>query len=114
MIINIGQLDCSLEAAIAGHPIARHNLACYEGRNFRFDRAVKHYIISANLGYDQSIQALKGFHKEGAISKEDFAAALRAHKAVVDATKSPQRREAARAEVAERSFSLFSITKMDT
>eukprot|EP00984_Skeletonema_dohrnii_P013630 scaffold5653_cov95-Skeletonema_dohrnii-CCMP3373.AAC.5 len=79
------------EAAIGGHPDARYNLAMEEGRNERFDRAVKHFIIAANLGLDESIQALKGCYKYGDVSKEDFAAALRAHHAVVDATKSPQR-----------------------
>jgi len=79
------------EAAIAGHPTARYNLGCYEERNCRYDRAVMHWIIAANLGHDGSIQALKKCYKHGDISKEDFAAALRAHQAVVDATKSPQR-----------------------
>ena len=81
-------------AAIGGHPKARHNLACYEGRNDRIDRAVKHLIIAANLGYDDSIQELKKCYAHGLVSKEDFAAALRAHQAAVDATKSPQREAA--------------------
>eukprot|EP00984_Skeletonema_dohrnii_P028893 scaffold19089_cov156-Skeletonema_dohrnii-CCMP3373.AAC.6 len=80
-----------VEAAIAGHPDARYDLAVNEGRNGRIDRAVKHFIIAANLGDDNSIQALKGCYKYGDVSKEDFAAALRAHQAAVDATKSPQR-----------------------
>eukprot|EP00985_Skeletonema_marinoi_P013563 scaffold6749_cov89-Skeletonema_marinoi.AAC.2 len=80
-----------VEAAIAGHPNARYNLAVNEERNCRFDRAVKHFIIAANLGHDGSIQALKGCSKHGDVSKEDFAGALRAHYAAVDATKSPQR-----------------------
>jgi len=84
-----------VEAAIAGHPDARYNLGCYEEENSRFDRAVKHFIIAANLGDDDSIQALKGCYKYGDISKEDFAAALRAQHAAVDATKSPQREAAA-------------------
>eukprot|EP00984_Skeletonema_dohrnii_P018339 scaffold8542_cov76-Skeletonema_dohrnii-CCMP3373.AAC.2 len=79
------------EAAIAGHPVARYNLAGYEWDKERFDRAVKHFIIAANLGYDDSIQGLKDCYKDGHVSKEDFAAALRAHQAAVDATKSPQR-----------------------
>jgi TPR repeat protein len=81
------------EAAIAGHPVARHNLGCYEGMNGRMERAVKHLIIAANLGYDDSIKGLKEYYANGQVSKEDFAAALRAHKAAVDATKSPQREE---------------------
>jgi len=84
------------EAAIAGHPRARYRLGCDEGINQRFDRAVKHFIIGAKLGCDNSIQALKNYYnyKREVISKEDFATALRAHQAAVDATKSPQREAA--------------------
>ena len=57
------------------------------------DRAVKHFIIAAKLGDDDSLDALKKGYKKGYVSKEDFAAALRAHQAAVDATKSPQREE---------------------
>mmetsp|Transcript_25391 Transcript_25391/g.37425 ORF Transcript_25391/g.37425 Transcript_25391/m.37425 type:complete len:307 (-) Transcript_25391:861-1781(-) len=79
------------KAAIAGHPDARYNLACYEVRNERFDRAVKHWIIAANLGYDKSMMSLMSAYSLGSVSKEDFESALRAHQAAVDATKSPQR-----------------------
>eukprot|EP00984_Skeletonema_dohrnii_P008143 scaffold2987_cov77-Skeletonema_dohrnii-CCMP3373.AAC.1 len=79
------------EAAIAGHPEARFDLAVNEWGNERFDRSVKHWIIAANLGYDDSIQALKTCYNEGKVSKDEFAAALRGHQAAVDATKSPQR-----------------------
>eukprot|EP00984_Skeletonema_dohrnii_P020458 scaffold9984_cov148-Skeletonema_dohrnii-CCMP3373.AAC.9 len=82
------------KAAIAGHPDARYNLACHEGRNERFDRAVKHWIIAANLGCDDSIRKLNRCYAVRLVSKDDFAAALRANQAAVDATKSPQREEA--------------------
>ena len=82
------------EAAIAGHPTARNNLAFHEGENGRIERAVKHLIIAANLGFDESMAALKEYYKEGLVSKEDFAAALRAHHAAVKAMKSPQREAA--------------------
>ena len=84
------------EAAIAGHPTARHNLGCYEERNGTVERAVKHFIIAANLGYDDSMQALKVGYKAGLVSKDDFAAALRAHHAAINETKSPQREAAAK------------------
>eukprot|EP00984_Skeletonema_dohrnii_P038490 scaffold41761_cov139-Skeletonema_dohrnii-CCMP3373.AAC.1 len=77
------------EAAIAGHPDARIALGCHEMRSERYDRAVKHLIIGANFGHDKSIQALKQCYKSGLVSKEEFAASLRAHQAAVDATKSP-------------------------
>jgi len=87
------------EAAIAGHPIARCTLACHEEGTNRIDRAVRHLIIAANLGYDDSLQALKKYYANGHVSKEEFAAALRAHQAAVDATKSPQREAAAIVEI---------------
>eukprot|EP00985_Skeletonema_marinoi_P031433 scaffold37690_cov128-Skeletonema_marinoi.AAC.11 len=79
------------EAAIGGHPDARHMLGCNEGENVRLDRAVKHWIIAAKLGDDESIERLKEGFKFGYVRKEDFATALRGHQAAVDATKSPQR-----------------------
>ena len=82
------------EAAIAGHTFARHNLGNHECRNSRHDRAVKHWIIAANLGNDRSLEELKDCYREGLVSKDDFAAALRVHQAAVDATKSPQREAA--------------------
>jgi len=98
------------EAAIAGNLNARYNLGINEVNfNKRFERAAKHFIIAANLGCDESIQRLKDCFKRGAVSKEDFAAALRAHQAAVNATKSPQREAAAKANAAgEIRFSFVS------
>ena len=53
-----------------------------------------HWIIAANLGEEYSVKALKDCYKEGSVSKEDFAAALRANQAAIDAMKSPHRAEA--------------------
>ena len=85
------------EAAIGGHPDARYNLACYEGRKRRHDRAVKHFSIAAAQGFDESIKFLLTMFKDGRLgnySKDILAAALRAYQAAVDATKSPQREAA--------------------
>ena len=79
------------EAAIGGHADARHNLGNFEAKNGRTSRAIKHWIIAANMGRDGSLEALKKNYAIGIVSKEDFASALRGHKAAVDATKSPQR-----------------------
>ena len=79
------------EAAIGGYPGARFHLGQFEEKKGGYERAAKHWIIAANLGDDDSMQQLKEFYKEGKVSKEDFASVLRAHKAAVDATKSPQR-----------------------
>jgi len=90
------------EAAINGHPNARYNLACCEEAMERSDRAVKHLIIAANLGCNKSVETLKLCYLDGEVSKEDFAAALRAHQAAVDATKSPQREAAEAVEAARK------------
>mmetsp|Transcript_30410 Transcript_30410/g.51705 ORF Transcript_30410/g.51705 Transcript_30410/m.51705 type:complete len:297 (-) Transcript_30410:174-1064(-) len=82
------------QAAIGGVPFARHNLGIIENRDGRMDRATKHFIIAAKLGYDNSMKTVKEGFKRGLVSKEDFAAALRGHQAAIDATKSPQRDEA--------------------
>jgi tetratricopeptide (TPR) repeat protein len=82
------------EAAIGGHPFARYNLGNHEGKNGRIERAIKHWIIAANLGDDGAIKVIRRQYTQGTISKENFASALRAHQAAVDATKSPQREEA--------------------
>ena len=79
------------EAAVSGHPKARLCLSQYEVERNRHDRAIKHWIIAANLGDDLSIKMLKLGYKHGKVSKEDFSAALRAHKTAVDAMKSPER-----------------------
>ena len=90
------------EASIAGHPDARYNLGCHEARNGRIERAVKHWIIAANLGFDESITKLRQCFEEGYVSEEDFAAALRAHQDAVNATKSPQREEEEKAYLEKR------------
>jgi tetratricopeptide (TPR) repeat protein len=82
------------EAAIGGNPEARHNLGCYENKNGRTERAVKHFIIAAKLGHDGSLETVKKGFMDGLVSKEDYASALRGHQAAVDATKSEQRKEA--------------------
>ena len=83
------------QAAIGGHTLARNNLGCMEEENGRLDRAVKHLIIAAKLGFDPSLEFLKILYRAGHVNKEDFEAALRGHKAAIEATKSPQRKEAA-------------------
>eukprot|EP00984_Skeletonema_dohrnii_P025439 scaffold14600_cov150-Skeletonema_dohrnii-CCMP3373.AAC.7 len=82
------------KAVIGGHPLARCNLGGEELKDGQLDRAIKHFIIAAKLGSDESLAALKQLYENEFISKGDFATALRAHQAAVDATKSPQREAA--------------------
>jgi len=92
---DMGKKICHLEEAIiGGHPAARYNLGVFEFQTGNSERAVKHWIIAASQGDDQSIKLLLKKFRRGIVSKDDLAAALRAHKAAVDATKSPQREAA--------------------
>ena len=84
------------QAAIGGHHMARHDLGVKEWeKNGRMDRAVRHWIIAANLGFDRSLDNIKNGYKIGYVSKEVLAASLRGYHAAIEATKSPQRKEAA-------------------
>jgi len=83
------------QAAICGHPQARHNLGCDEwNNNDNAERAVKHWIIAAALGDDSPIEFMMEMSEEGYVSKDDLDTALRAHQAAVDKAKSPQREAA--------------------
>jgi TPR repeat protein len=82
------------EAASRGHPNARQTLGLMEAEKGRMDRAVKHHIIGAKLGNDDSLKCVTSLYKAGFVHKDDFASALRGHQAAIDATKSHQREEA--------------------
>ncbi|KAK1733657.1 hypothetical protein QTG54_015700 [Skeletonema marinoi] len=79
------------EASIGGHPGARYKLGWLEWSNKRTERAVKHWVVAASQGHDDSLEFLMKKFKGGFVKKEVLAAALRAHQAAVNATKSPQR-----------------------
>jgi hypothetical protein len=83
------------KAAIGGHPYARHKLGWYEAENGNIERAVKHFIIAANLGYEKSMKTLWDYYKDGDITREDLEGTLRTHQAAIDAMKSPEREAAA-------------------
>ena len=79
------------KAAIGGHPDARHNLATIEEEHGNMERAVKHLIIAANLGDQDSMKRLWKHYSAGNITKEELDATLRSHHAAIDEMKSEQR-----------------------
>ena len=79
------------KAAMRGHPYARHDLGRIESNNGSMERAVKHFIIAAKLGYEGSMKALWKHYSAGNITKEELDATLRSHQAAINATKSEQR-----------------------
>ena len=70
---------------------ARHNLGCIEGQAGSMSRAVKHWMISAGAGYDDSLKFIRAAFMNGRATKDEFEKALRAHKEASDEMKSDQR-----------------------
>ena len=81
------------EAAIQGHPEARYMLGVEELVKCRFERAVKHLTIAANLGFKHAMNALMKLYARGKgyVKKEELEATLRANQTALDAMKSTQR-----------------------
>ena len=65
-------------------------------------RAIKHWMISAGAGDDNSLKNIRVCFMIGHSTKDDFEKALRAHKEAKDGTKSDQRDKAASALSATR------------
>ena len=82
-------------AAMAGWVRARHNLGSVEARAGNMERAMKHLMISAGAGFDDSLKGIRVLFMNGHATKDDFENALRAHKAAKDQMKSAQRDAAA-------------------
>ena len=55
------------------------------------NRAVKHWMISAGAGHDNSLKNIRACFMNGHATKDDFEKALRAHKEANDEMKSDQR-----------------------
>jgi len=82
-------------AAIGGDCKARHNLGIVEEDAGKMSRALKHYMIAAGCGHDESLKVIREFYVNGHATKDDYAKALRAHQKYIDGIKSAQRDKAA-------------------
>jgi TPR repeat protein len=78
-------------AAMAGNVRARYNLGCYEYNAGNMDRAYKHWMISANDGYDLSMKAVQDGYKSGFVTTDDNAKTTRAYGNSIDKMKSDDR-----------------------
>ncbi|EJK68273.1 hypothetical protein THAOC_10563 [Thalassiosira oceanica] len=79
------------KAAMLGDPVARHNLGCYECELGRYDRAVRHLLISAAMGDENSLEDIKKLFKEGHATKSQYAEALKGYRDATEEMKSPDR-----------------------
>ena len=84
------------QAAMKGHMRRRHNLGFIEHKNGNHELAVQHYMIAAKMGYEKSLNGIKGMFKEGHATKAQYAEALVGYRDAMEEMKSPQREEAKR------------------
>ena len=82
-------------AAISGDVAARHNLGCDEDDAGNWDRAIKHYMIAAGAGENESVRTIQQFYKHGHATKDDYTSALRAYQKYLEEIRSEQRDNAA-------------------
>ena len=96
------------KAATQGSAESRHNLGCIEanaamqGHFFAstnlgsIDRAVRHFLISAKMGYEVSLDIIKMMFMDGDATKEQYAETLRGYHDAAEEMKSHDRDEAKR------------------
>ena len=82
-------------AAMEGDTYARYNLGVYEWHAGNMSRALRHFMIAAGGGYNDSLENIKVIFMNGEATKDDYAKALQAYQANLVEIKSPQRDEAA-------------------
>jgi len=84
-------------AAMRGDARARHNLGLSEQIAGNTSRAMKHWMISAAAGWDDSLKEIREGYLKGYVTKDNFEDALRSHKDAKDEIKSDQREAAEQA-----------------
>ena len=81
-------------AAMGGHEIARHILGIMELDKGNLSLAMKHWMISARAGFDESLKNVGGGYKRGHVTKDEYATTLRAYQSIRDEMKSDERAKA--------------------
>ncbi|KAL7529179.1 hypothetical protein ACHAXR_002832 [Thalassiosira sp. AJA248-18] len=77
--------------ARGGDVLSRHVLGVVEVEAGTMNRAMKHFMISAGFGHDESLREIQRGFSHGHVTKDDFEKALRAHKESKDEMQSDQR-----------------------
>jgi len=82
-------------SAMMGNETARHNLGSMEARTGNTDRALKHYMIAASAGDNDSLIQIQDLYSNGHATKDDYMKALQTYQTYLSEIKSSQRDEAA-------------------
>ena len=84
------------QASIKGDAESRRKLGVVEFHKENYGLAVQHWMISAKMGYEGSLNNIKTMFMEGHATKAQYAEALRGYGDAVEEMKSPRREEAKR------------------
>ena len=84
------------KAAMKGHEGGRHGLGVVEFNKGNCELAVRHWMISAKMGYEDSLNYIKDRFMSGQATKAQYAEALMGYGDAVQEMKSHQRDEAKR------------------
>ena len=75
---------------------SRDSLGDVEYNAGNYHLALKHFLISAKMGYKDSLDEIKRMFSHGIATKAQYAEALKGYQDAVEETKSHQREEAVR------------------
>ena len=84
------------QAAMKGHAMSRHWLGTDEFEAGNYALAVQHWMISAKMGDEGSLNDIKELFEKGLVTKAQYAEALLGYRDAVEEMKSPHREEAKR------------------
>merc|ERR1712176_140207 len=84
-------------AARGGHPMSRCGLGRLDCCYGKKGRALKHFMISANMGFEESLHEIKEMVINGEATREEYAKALVGFQDFREQAKSPLRDEYAKA-----------------
>ena len=82
-------------AAMQGSVYARHNIGIFEASAGNWDRAIKHYMIAAGGGLNNSVKNIQQLYRDGHATKEDYTKALLAYQKYLEEIRSDQRDKSA-------------------
>ena len=84
------------QAAMGGHVGSRNNLGAVEFYKKNYELALQHWMISAKMGDQTSLNGIKELFMRGHATKAQYAEALQQYRDALEEMKSPQREEAKR------------------
>ena len=84
------------QAAMEGCVLSRHALGVVEFREGGIKLAVQHWMISAKMGHENSLNDIERMFMEGHAAKTQYTEALRGYQIAAKEMKSPHREEAKR------------------